>query len=151
MVAADGGQKPQQYSGFGGYFCRGDSTCGVKGEWSSPRKEKNSKPPTRENLFPRKRTIRVNPNGGKQGGIPEKESLGIANPKVDLSGCQTELVLRCPRENSNEDPSWRQNKLIPRHQRKRRGIPKNESPEIFTPKYDPSWLQKEINSEVPEG
>ena len=50
---------------------------------SSPRKEKNSKPPTGENVVPCKRTIKVNPNGGKQGGIPEKEYPGIANPKSD--------------------------------------------------------------------
>ena len=60
--------------------------------------------------------------------------------KSDLA--PNELVTRCPRENSNEDPSWRQNELILRQQRKRRGIPEKESPEGFTPKYDPSWLQK---------
>ena len=97
------------------------------------------------------RATRVNPNRGKQGGIPKKESPEIENPKSDLSWRQTELVMRCPRENSNEDPIWRQKALIPRHQRKRRGIPEKESPGIFTPKYDPSWRQKEINSEVPEG
>ena len=42
---------------------------------------------------------------GKQGGIPWKESLGIANPKGDPNGRQTELVLRRPRENPEEDPS----------------------------------------------
>ena len=88
---------------------------------------------------------------GIQGGIPVKESPGIANPKGDPSGLQTELVPRCQRENSNEDPSWRQKELVPRHQRKRRGILEKESPGIFTPKYDPSWRQKEINYEVPEG
>ena len=66
------------------------------------------KPPTEENVVPRKLTIRVNPNGGKQGGIPEKESLGIANPKVDPSGRQIELVPSYPQENPNKDPSWRQ-------------------------------------------
>ena len=118
---------------------------------SPPRKEKNSKPPTGENVVPCKRIIRVNPNGGKQGGIPEKESTGIANTKGDLSWRQTELIPRCPQENSNEDPSWRQKELFLRHQRKRRGIPKKESPGIFTPKYNLRWLQKKINSEVPEG
>ena len=106
----------------------------VYNECISPRKEKNSKPPTGENVVPRKQTIRVNPNGEKQGGIPKKESPGIANPKGDLSGRQTELVPRCPRENSNEDPSWCQNEFIPRHQQKQRGTPEKESPGIFTPK-----------------
>ena len=119
--------------------------------WSSLRKEKNRKPPTGENVVTHEQTIRVNPNGGKQGGIPEKESPGIANPKGDPIWRLTELVLRCLQENSNEDPSWRQKELITRHQRKRTGIPKKESPGIFTPKYDPSWRKKEINSEVPEG
>ena len=102
-------------------------------------------------MVPRKQTIRVNPNGGKQGGIPEKESPGIANPKGDPNRRQTELVLRRPRENSNEDPSGHQKEVFPRHQRKQRGIPEKESPGIFTPKYDPSGNEKEINSKVPEG
>ena len=38
-----------------------------------------------------------------------------------------------------------------RRQQKQRGIPKTESPGIFIPKGDPSWRQKEINSEVPAG
>ena len=118
--------------------------------WSSPRKEKNRKLPTGENVVPREQTIRVNPNGGKVV-IPEKESSGIANPKGYPIGLQTELVPRCPRENSNKDPSWRQKELIPRHKRKQRGIPERESPGNFTPKYDPSWRQKEIFSKVPEG
>ena len=71
----------------------------------SPRKEKNSKPPTGENIVPRERKIKVNPNGIKQWGIPKKESPGIGNPKGDLNGRQTELVPRRPRENSNKDPS----------------------------------------------
>ena len=37
-----------------------------------PRKENNSEPPTGENVVPREETIKVNPNGGKQGRIPEK-------------------------------------------------------------------------------
>ena len=119
--------------------------------WISLRKEKNSKPPTGENVVPREQTIRVNPNGGKQGGIPEKESPGIANPKGNPSGRQTEFVPRCPLEHSNEDPSWRQKELIPRHQQNQRGIPKKESPGGFTPKYDLRWRQKEINYDVPEG
>ena len=33
--------------------------------FSSPRKEKNSKPPTGENLVPSERTIKINPKGGE--------------------------------------------------------------------------------------
>ena len=77
----------------------------VMNKCRSTRKEKNNKPTTGENVVPRERTIKVNPNGGKQGRIPEKESPRIANPKSDPNGRQTGLVLRCPRENSNEDPS----------------------------------------------
>ena len=75
------------------------------GPSSSPRKEKNSKPPTREMEFLANEIIKVNPNGGKQGGIPEKESPGIANPKSDPNRHQTKLVRRRLRGNSNEDPS----------------------------------------------
>ena len=66
----------------------------------SPIKEKNSKPPTGENVAPREQIIKVNLNVGKQGGIPWKESLGIANPKGDPNGRQTELVPRRPGGNS---------------------------------------------------
>ena len=59
---------------------------------SSPRKENNRKPPTGENVIPRKQIIKVNPNRGKQGGIPEKESPGIANTKGNPNGHQTELL-----------------------------------------------------------
>ena len=52
--------------------------------------------------------------------------------------------MRCQRDNSNEDPSWRQKELIPRCQRKQRGIPEKESPGISNPKEDPSWHQKEV-------
>ena len=104
-----------------------------------------------ENIVPHKLTIRVNPNRGKQRGITERESPGIANSKGNPSGRQMELVPMCPRENSNKDPGWHQKEIIPRHQRKQRGIPKKEYLGIFTPKYDPSWHQKDINSEVPEG
>ena len=76
-----------------------------QGGCSSPRKDKNSKPPTGENVAPREQTIKVNPNGGKQGNIPVKEYLGITNTKSDPNRCQTELVPRRPRENSIEDPS----------------------------------------------
>ena len=42
------------------------------------------------------KTVKVNPNEGKQGGIPKKESLGIANNKSDPNGRQKELVPRRP-------------------------------------------------------
>ena len=122
------------------------------GDWcSSPRKEKNSKPTTGENIVPHKQISRVNPNRGKQGGIPEKESPGIANPKDDPSWRQTELILRCQQENSNKYLSLRQKELLPRRQRKQRGIPEKESPGIFIPKGDPIWRQKETISEVLAG
>ena len=73
--------------------------------YSSPIKEKNSKPPTGENVVPRERTIKVNTNRGKQGGLPEKESTGIVNPKSDQNGRETELVPRRLQENFNKDPS----------------------------------------------
>ena len=53
-----------------------------------------------KNVVPHEQIIRVNPNGGKQGGIPEKESPGIENPKSDPSLRQTELIPRCQRDNS---------------------------------------------------
>ena len=55
-----------------------------------------------ENVVPCEQTIRVNSNRGKHGEIPEKESTGNKNPKGDMSRRQTELVPRCPRENSND-------------------------------------------------
>ena len=58
-------------------------------KFTPPRKENNSKPPTGGNVLPRERTIKVNPNRGKQGGIPKKESPGIANPKGDTNRRQT--------------------------------------------------------------
>ena len=51
------------------------------------------------------KTIRVNPNGGKQGGIPEKESPGIVNTKSDRNRRRTELVPRCPQGDPDKDPS----------------------------------------------
>ena len=66
----------------------------------------------------------VNPNRGKQRGIPEKESLGIPNPRGDTS--------------------WRQKESIPRCEQKQRGIPEKESPGISNPKGDLSWRQKEV-------
>ena len=113
---------------------------------SSPRKENNIKPPTGENVVPHEQTIRVNPNERKQGGITEKESLGIANPKGNPNRRHTELVPRCPQENFNEDPSRRQKEVIPRHQKKKRGISKKQYTLSFTPKYNPIGHQKEINS-----
>ena len=92
--------------------------------------DEKCKPPTGENLVLHERINRVNPNGGKQGEIPEKESPGIANPEGNPSWHQTELILRCQRENSNKDLNWRQNELIPRRQRKRKGIPEKEYPEF---------------------
>ena len=56
---------------------------------SSPKKEKNSKPLTGENVVPREQPIKINPNREKQGGILEKESPEIANSKDDPNGCQT--------------------------------------------------------------
>ena len=47
--------------------------------------------------------------------------------------------------------SWLQKELVPRCQRKQRGIPDKESPGIFIPKGDRSWRQKKRNSEVPAG
>ena len=75
----------------------------------------NTKNTTRINGFPQERritvnplrgetefleneTIQVNPNRRKQGGIPEQESLGIANNKSDPNGRQKELVPRRPRD-----------------------------------------------------
>ena len=69
------------------------------------------------------RTIKVNPKGGKQGGIPKKESPGIANKKIDPNGRQKELVLRRPRGNSNKNPS-RSNSAVPA---KAKGNPRRES------------------------
>ena len=57
-----------------------------------------------ENVVPHEITIKVNPNKGKQGGIPEKESLWITNPKGDPNRRRTELFPRRSRENSNKDP-----------------------------------------------
>ena len=110
--------------------------------WSSPKKDKNRKPPTREYVVTRKWTIRVNPYGGKQWGIPEKESLSITNPKGDPNGHQMELVPSRPRGNFKENPSGRLKEVIPRHQPKQRGFPEKKYLGIFTPNYDPSGHQK---------
>ena len=47
--------------------------------------EKHSIPPTGIYAVPHKRRSIVNPNGGKQREIQEKESPGIFNPKEDPS------------------------------------------------------------------
>ena len=91
---------------------------------------------------PSEQTIKVNPNGGKQGGIPEKESPGIANNKSDPNGRQKELIPRCPREIPTRIPK----EVSPQYQKKQRRIPKGNPHLNFTPKYDQSGHQKEINS-----
>ena len=88
------------------------------------------------------KTVKVNPNGGKQGGIPNKESPGIANNKSDPNVRQKELVPRRPRGNSNKNPIG----VIPLYQRKQRGTPEGKSHLNFMPKYDQSGHKKEINS-----
>ena len=71
--------------------------------------------------------IKVNPNGGKQEGIPEKESPGIANNKSDPKRRQKELVPRRLRGNSNKN-SIRSNSAVPE---KEKGNPQRESPFEF--------------------
>ena len=97
-------------------------------KWSSPKKEKNSKPPTGETEFLANKTIKVNPNRGKQGGIPEKKSPGIANNKSDPNGRQKELVPRRPQGKSNKNPS-RSNSAVPV---KAKGDSQGESPFEFS-------------------
>ena len=87
-------------------------------------------------------TIKVNPNGGKQGVIPKKEYLGIANNKSDPNGRQKELVPRRLRGNSNKNPSGSKS-AVPA---KAKGNPQKESLFKCTPKYYQSGRQKEINS-----
>ena len=43
-------------------------------------------PQRRKTEFLANKTVQVNPNGGKQGGIPKKESPGIVKNKSDLNG-----------------------------------------------------------------
>ena len=50
-------------------------------------------------------TVKLNPKEGKQGGIPKRESPGIANNKSDPNGRQNELVPRRPRGKSYKKPS----------------------------------------------
>ena len=72
-------------------------------------------------------TIKVNPKRGKEGGIPEKESLGIANNRSDPNRRQTELVPRRPRGNSNKNPSG-SNSAVPE---KAKGNSRREYPFEF--------------------
>ena len=111
---------------------------------SPPRKEKYSKTSTGKYVVPQELIIIVNPNRGKQGEIPERESPGIANPKGYPSWRKKEFIPRCHWDNYNKDLRWCQKEFIPRRQRKQRGIPEEESPGIFIPKGDPSWHQKEV-------
>ena len=69
-------------------------------------------------------TIKVNPNGGKQGGIPEMESQGIANNKSDPNRRQKELVPRRLQGNSNKNTSG-SNSTVPA---KAKGNPRGEIP-----------------------
>ena len=87
---------------------------------------------------PSERTIKVNPNRGKQGGIHEKESFEIANNKSDPNGRQKELIPRCPRE----IPTRITAEVSPQYQQKQRGIPKGNPHLNFTPKYDQSGHQR---------
>ena len=81
-----------------------------------------------ETEFLANETIKVNPNGVKQGGIPEKESLGIANNKSNPNGRQNELVLKLPRGNSKKNSSG-SNSVVPA---KAKENPQRESPfEIY--------------------
>ena len=111
---------------------------------SYPIKEKYSKTPTGKYVVTHERISIVHPKGGKKGGIPVRESPGIANIKRYPSWRQKDLIPTSQRENSNEDLSWRQKEWIPRRQRKQRGIPEKESPGIFSCKWKPSWRQKEV-------
>ena len=83
-------------------------------------------------------TIKVNPNRVKQGGIPKKEYLGIANNKSDPNGCQKELVPRCPRGNSNKNPRG-STSAVPA---KAKGNPRRESPFEFYSQVRSEWAPK---------
>ena len=84
------------------------------------------------------KTIKLNPNGGKQGGIPEKESPGIANNKIDPNGRQTELVSKRPLGNSNKDPRG-SNSAAPE---KVKGNLRKESPFKFHAQVRSDWAPK---------
>ena len=88
------------------------------------------------------KTVKVNPNGGKQGGITEKESPGIANNKSDKNGCQKELVPRRPRGNSNKN-SIGSSSAVPA---KAKGDPQWESSFEFYAQVRSERAQKGINS-----
>ena len=78
----------------------------------------------------------------EQGGIPEKESLWIANNKSDPNGRRKELVLRRPRDIPIRIPA----EVSLLYQRKQRGIPERNPHLNDTSKYDHSGRPKEINS-----
>ena len=84
------------------------------------------------------KAIKVNPNGGKQGGIPKKESPGIANNKSDPNRRQKEFVPRRPRENSNKNPSG-SNSAVPA---KAKGDPRRGSPFEFYAQLRSEWAPK---------
>ena len=72
-------------------------------------------------------TVKVNTNGGKQGGTPKKESPGIVNNKSKTNGHQKELVPRRPQGNSNKNPSG-SNSAVPAEAK---GDPRREIPFEF--------------------
>ena len=55
---------------------------------SSQRKEKNRKPPTGENIVPRKRTIRVNPNRGNKEESPRRNLRELQILKAVRAGAK---------------------------------------------------------------
>ena len=95
-------------------------------------------PQRRKTEFLANGTIKVNPNGGKQGGIPKKESPGIVNNKSNPNGRQKELVPRRPRGNSNKNPSGR-NYAVPA---KAKGNPQRESPFELYAQVRSEWAPK---------
>ena len=101
----------------------------------------------KETEFLENKTIKVNPNGGKKGGIPEKESPGIANNKSVPNGRQKELVPRRLRGNPNKNPSG-SNSAVPS---KAKGNPRRESQSEST-KGIPIWIYAQVRSErTPKG
>ena len=74
----------------------------------SPIKEKYSKTSTWKYVLPHERISIVNPKGGMQRGITEREYTSITNPKGVLRWRQKGILLRWQQEKFNEDPSWRQ-------------------------------------------
>ena len=87
-------------------------------------------------------TVQVNPNGGKQGGIPKKESPGIANNKSNPNGRKKELVPRRPRGNSNKNPSGSNSDVLA----EAKGNPRREIPFEFYAQVRSERAQKRINS-----